>query len=255
MNYNSILKTWGATGTEYPDAYSYKKDESPVDEWDNYFAYNVVKDLEHLIDVTNNDLLLRNGGSLLSDLDVAGFSLNGDAGNVDFGGTEITVGGTLDVLQSISIGGNITLGSTGTVDGVNVSDHASNNSAHHTRYADSEAVSAINGETTLSVDVTGDADTLDGFHASELGLSIEEDGVSSVDNSTGIDFTGHLNVTDDGDGTVTIDPTHYHDGRYSKLFVGVQNPVFATLADVPSSIGEGEQVYIQGEGVYVEDGT
>lgn len=37
---------------------------------------------------------------------------------------------------------------------------------HHTRYTDAEAVAAVNAETSLSVDITGDADTVDGQHAS-----------------------------------------------------------------------------------------
>jgi hypothetical protein len=37
---------------------------------------------------------------------------------------------------------------------------------HHSRYTDSEAVSAVNAEASLSVDITGDADTVDGQHAS-----------------------------------------------------------------------------------------
>jgi hypothetical protein len=46
--------------------------------------------------------------------------------------------------------------------------HAGTPSAHHTRYANSEAISAVNAETSLNVDITGDADTLDGAHKSDL---------------------------------------------------------------------------------------
>jgi hypothetical protein len=187
-------------------------------------------------------------------LTIGDYGLTGTAGSVDFGGTEITVDGTLDLLQSLSVGGNITLGSTGTVDGVNVSDHAGNNSAHHTRYANSEAIAAVNGETTLSVDISGDADTLDGQHASDLGVNIEEDGTLSVSSSTGIDFTGHLNVTDDGDGTVTIDPTHYHDGRYINEGQAVPHPTYSSVSNVPN-LSKGEVVFVDGDGLYVEDGT
>ena len=56
-------------------------------------------------------------------------------------------------------------------------------SDHHSRYTDSEAVVAVNAQTSLAVDITGDADhadtagdadTVDGLHASELGLSASE---------------------------------------------------------------------------------
>ena len=38
-----------------------------------------------------------------------------------------------------------------------------------TQYTDSDAVSAVNAETTLTVDVTGDADTVDGFDVQKNG--------------------------------------------------------------------------------------
>lgn len=55
-NYTSNLKTWGDTGTEYPDGYSYLAGEQPVDAWDNFFNYNVEKDIDHLITLTNQRL-------------------------------------------------------------------------------------------------------------------------------------------------------------------------------------------------------
>jgi len=42
-------------------------------------------------------------------------------------------------------------------------------SDHHTRYSDSEAISAINSEASLSVDISGDADTVGGFDVQENG--------------------------------------------------------------------------------------
>lgn len=44
-------------------------------------------------------------------------------------------------------------------------------SAHHTKYTDSEAVAAVNAEATLSVDISGDADTLDGNQPSAFASS------------------------------------------------------------------------------------
>lgn len=46
-----------------------------------------------------------------------------------------------------------------------LTDHAGNSSAHHSRYSDSEARTAVNGS---NVDIAGDADTVDGLHASDL---------------------------------------------------------------------------------------
>jgi autotransporter translocation and assembly factor TamB len=110
---------------------------------------------------------------------------------------------------------------------------------------------------TVSLSVSGgagsdlDADTVDGYHADDLGVNVEEDGTALVSKATAIDFTGHLNVIDDSDGTVTIDPTHNHDGRYARLFDGVQLPVFSTLGDVPT-MTTGEAVYVEDDGLYVE---
>lgn len=68
-SYNTNLKTWGSTGQEYPDNYDYVEGEQPVDAWDNYFNYNVVEDIAHLINVTNNELLARDGSvNLQADL-------------------------------------------------------------------------------------------------------------------------------------------------------------------------------------------
>jgi hypothetical protein len=68
-SYNTNLKTWGSTGQEYPNNYDYVEGEQPVDAWDNYFNYNVVEDIDHLINVTNNELLARDGSvNLQADL-------------------------------------------------------------------------------------------------------------------------------------------------------------------------------------------
>lgn len=36
---------------------------------------------------------------------------------------------------------------------------------------------------------------------------------------------------------------------------GVEHPVYASTADVPSGLPQGTVVYVQGDGLYVEDGT
>lgn len=51
--YTTNLKTWGSTGQEYPDNYSYVEGEQPVDAWDNFFNYNTIEDIQHLVDLTN----------------------------------------------------------------------------------------------------------------------------------------------------------------------------------------------------------
>jgi len=89
-------------------------------------------------------------------------------------------------------------------DSVWIGDHISNNSAHHARYSDSEAISAVNSQTTLSVDISGDADTVDGFDASELGVDISNNNSTVVSAGTDINFGSDITASDDGDGTATI---------------------------------------------------
>lgn len=54
--YTTNLKTWGDTGSEYPNGYSYLEGEQPVDAWDNFTQYNAIEDIKHLIDLTNTRL-------------------------------------------------------------------------------------------------------------------------------------------------------------------------------------------------------
>jgi len=66
-NYSTNLKTWGSSGAEFPDNYKYTEGEQPVDEWDNFFNSNVVNDIEHLINVTNNSLIPQDGTVPITD--------------------------------------------------------------------------------------------------------------------------------------------------------------------------------------------
>ena len=81
-------------------------------------------------------------------------------------------------------------------------------SDHHSRYTDSEAVAAVNGETLLTVNIAGDANSVDG-----------------------------LDSTD-----------------FARLYDGVQLPTFATTGDVPA-MSKGEVVFVDSDGLYIEDGT
>lgn len=55
-NYTTKLKSWGSSGREFPDGYSYEEGEQPVDDWDNFITHNIISDLEHIIDLTNDRL-------------------------------------------------------------------------------------------------------------------------------------------------------------------------------------------------------
>jgi hypothetical protein len=74
---------------------------------------------------------------------------------------------------------SVTAAQTGAISGVELANHAGNLSAHHTRYADSEAVSAILAADGASS--TLDADTLDGLNGADLALSATTYTKSEVD--------------------------------------------------------------------------
>lgn len=62
-NYSSNNKSWGATGSEFPDGYNYIEGDQPVDAWDNFRVNNELNDIEHLISLTNKRLESVSGSS------------------------------------------------------------------------------------------------------------------------------------------------------------------------------------------------
>lgn len=102
-----------------------------------------------------------------------------------------------------------------------------------------------------------DTELFAGKSPSEYLLDVEEDSSLLSADVSAIDFTGHLNVSDDGDGTVTIDPTHNHDSQYANINTGgTQIISYATLSDVPNTLTKGDTVYIEDkQRLYVEDGN
>ncbi len=162
MTYTTNLKDWGDSGDEYPENYSYQKDERPIDIWDNFFAHNVIEDLKYLIGTTNDDLVQREGGSLQSDLDVGGYTLTGDAGNLGFDGNTISLdsafavtgttdlGDDVDISGSLGIDGNLTV-TNGSLD------------------LDGGALTSIDWNNSDGGEGSGlDADTLQGRNPSEM---------------------------------------------------------------------------------------
>ncbi len=100
------------------------------------------------------------------------------------------------------------------------------------------------GATPITVSVSGgsgsglDADTVDGKEAADLGLDIQDNGSLGLAGATGINFTNRLSVTDDGDGTVTVDGSHNHDSRYyrsengNELYIQGSSPNNASDGDI-----------------------
>ena len=87
-------------------------------------------------------------------------------------------------------------------------------SDHHSRYTDSEAVVAVNAQTSLAVDITGDADTVDGQNYSDI--------QNWVNNNADVPNADHADTAGDAD---TVDGQNYSD---------IQNWV-NNNADVPNA--------------------
>lgn len=62
--------------------------------------------------------------------------------------------------------------------------------------------------------VVDDSDQLGGNSPDHYELDIDQDGVSVTDAIEALDFLGFITATDQGNGTVSIDPSHDHDSRY-----------------------------------------
>lgn len=106
-------------------------------------------------------------------------------------------------------------------------------SDHHSRYSDSEARTAVDGS---NVSITGDADTVDGQHASDLGgLNSSSNGSAiqgndsktvtvSVDPSANTILAARLSA-DDPDNSPTVGPEGTEDITYTAEFDGPNGEV------------------------------
>ena len=88
-------------------------------------------------------------------------------------GTKVGIGGETSPSSALDVRGDLNVSGTVTVGGNEVDGQDHNHdeltnvgsSDHHSRYTDSEAVATVNGERSLTVDITGNAGALDGKHA------------------------------------------------------------------------------------------
>jgi hypothetical protein len=161
-NLTSSLKTFGSTGTEYPDGYNYLEGEQPVDEWDNYRVYHTIQEVHALQDTVNQRIESESGGSTGHPGTPETAHLYYNTGNSrlevhDDSAGEFrpllyqdgdTMGGTLDMGSNAIVGiGSVTLEGTTNVNGNDIMDDGS-------VVYDSSTGKATN------------ADKLDGEHAS-----------------------------------------------------------------------------------------
>lgn len=193
-SYTTQLLDWGETGVAYPIGYSYTSDIPPIEEYDDFAMFNMVKDIKHLVSLTNERLESSSGEETER-------PASPEDGELFWNSTDAN----LEVYDAAFSGWRVLA-----VDG-NVSGHISDTNNPH-----QVSLGQLTDVTATAEGSGGgfDSDTVDGLHADDIGVVVEEDGTPRVSPTTAIDFTGHLNVVDDGDGTVTIDPTHNHDADY-----------------------------------------
>jgi hypothetical protein len=195
-NYSTNLKDWGAVGTLWPDGYSYKEDEAPIDVYDNAFANESITDIKHLIDLTNSriesDKASTKPGTpesehLFVDTDDGKFYWYGDAAwhrVVEAGGD--TLEGTLD-LDSNQLAN---VGSITAPDG--------------STFFDGSKVPVAKIETTGL-----DADQVDGWHKADIQSWVNNSAdVPNADHADNADTAVSANkyktndIDSDGDGVV-----------------------------------------------------
>lgn len=116
-DYNTNLKSWGATGSEPPDGYSYTEDEPPVDVFDNWKANNVISDIEHLVSLTNDRVETDSGSSRPSSPESAHLFADTSSGDMEWWDATTTswsraVDATGDTME-----GSLTLNSGAELDG------------------------------------------------------------------------------------------------------------------------------------------
>lgn len=114
----------------------------------------------------------------------------------------------------------------GTVAESNLNFDPAKQSDLHAKYTDSEARTAVNG---ADINIAGDADTVDGNHAGDFASS------------------GH-----------THDGRYYTESQADSRFINdgdaVPHPSYASKSDVPT-LEKGEIVFVDGDGLYMEDGN
>lgn len=217
-NYNTNLSTWGATGSSPPAGYRYQDDEPPVDDFDNHTVSNQIKDIKHLISVTNSRIESSKGdenshptspeqselyhNQTVGRLQVydAGTSSwyshlrrDGDSmeGEIDMNGSRIhDATGTLTIDGDVDLSGGTTTGIVESVNGqtgsITINDFAPQHanltdvspSQHHTRYSDSEARSAVQGTVVDTVNGQSGTVTLD---LSDNNTYFDSDARSAID--------------------------------------------------------------------------
>jgi hypothetical protein len=245
MTRDTFSYTHGDTGTKPSSSLNFEKNERPQAGHFDWYWYNVIEAINgHADEFTRLDSdndgvvdkadALAAGGSLSGDLN----AVNGEtiwdesAGYIPQARLQ-NDSVTVNPGTGMSSGGTAALGGSLTVD-VDTTTIATR--------------SWVNGNADVPnadyADSAGDADTLDGNHASHFTTLTEVNNNADVPNADYADSAGDANTLDGNDST---DFTSKADGTVI--------PEYTSKSDVPTGITESELVYITGDGLYVEDGT
>ncbi|TQQ81841.1 hypothetical protein [Halonotius roseus] len=224
-NYTTELKTWGDTGSEYPTGYSYLENEQPVDAWDNFSKYNIIEDLKHLVSLTNDRIESDSGvaGGEPTSPDAAHLFHDTDNETLAFWNATTDSWSRLLTVDGATLGGDLDMGDNALL---NVGTMTFSGALQLSGQSIKDSADLVYDSTTGQV---GDADTLDGMHAADLGSSAFDDGILLVE-SAGFDFGANLSVTDNGDATVTIDAAEASDTQSGISEDGTQ--MYASVDDI-----------------------
>jgi hypothetical protein len=193
--YSTQLSTWGDTGSAYPSGYSVLEGEQPVDAWENFAKYNIIEDLKHLISLTN--------GRIESDTGPTGSEPSSPEASHLFHNTDTQELSLWD--GTASTWRRLLKANNGVLEGA--LDFAGFNAENVGNITAQDGTTIWNGSEISSslIQSAGlDADTVDGIEASELGSGASDSGTLVLNTATDFNFGTNLQVSDDGDGTVTI---------------------------------------------------
>ena len=231
-NYSTLLKTWGDTGQEYPNGYSVVEGEQPVDAWENFAKYNLIEDVHHLISLTNQRIETDKGPSGTEPASPETSHLFHDIDNESLSFWDGTAGSWHRVLAADG----------DTLEGALDFDGKA-----------AQNVGPLNMAATADLDGNDLVDGVDAIWDSVSGhvpqSALEND---SVTVSAGTGLSGGGVVSLGSSVSFEIDSSFNLDGRYARLFDGVQVPTYNSIGDVPGTISAGEVVLISGDGMYME---
>jgi hypothetical protein len=226
-SYSTNLKTWGSSGQEYPDGYNYEEGEQPVDAWDNFVTSNLIADIDHLVSVTNNDLLAADGSvNATSEVTFsAGIRVGSNEGVTDDTGTKAVTflgSGDVDVQNGQLYEQGNPVATESYVDSTTSGfsgDHAdlTNVTAGQHR-SDQNILNTVDG---TNIDITGDADTVDGQDYADIQNWVNNnadvpnaDHADNADNATNATNADDADTLDGEHASAFADANHTHDSRY-----------------------------------------